>query len=110
MFFVFLFFLLLFFFIFFFFNDTATTEIYTLSLHDALSDLMPCRVEHPLLMRLKQEGRVTLYGIDYKDKPEEARRLLAQLGDPYRHIGVDRDGRTAIDFGVYGVPETYVID
>ena len=63
----------------------------------------PCRVEHPLLMRLKQEGRVALYGIDYKDKPEEARRLLAQLGDPYRHIGVDRDGRTAIDFGVYGV-------
>jgi cytochrome c biogenesis protein CcmG/thiol:disulfide interchange protein DsbE len=70
----------------------------------------PCRLEHPLLMRLKQEGRVALYGIDYKDKREEARRLLAQLGDPYRRIGFDRDGRTAIDFGVYGVPETYVID
>jgi cytochrome c biogenesis protein CcmG/thiol:disulfide interchange protein DsbE len=70
----------------------------------------PCRVEHPLLMRLKQEGRVALYGIDYKDRPDEARRLLAQLGDPYGRIGVDRDGRTAIDFGVYGVPETYVID
>ena len=55
----------------------------------------PCRVEHPLLMRLKQEGRVALYGIDNKDKPEEAGRLLAQLGDPYRRIGVDRDGRTA---------------
>jgi cytochrome c biogenesis protein CcmG/thiol:disulfide interchange protein DsbE len=70
----------------------------------------PCRVEHPLLMRLKQEGRVALYGIDYKDRPAEASRLLAQLGDPYGRIGVDRDGRTAIDFGVYGVPETYVID
>jgi cytochrome c biogenesis protein CcmG/thiol:disulfide interchange protein DsbE len=70
----------------------------------------PCRVEHPLLMRLAAEGRVALYGIDYKDKPEDAARLLAQLGDPYRRIGVDRDGRTAIDFGVYGVPETYVID
>jgi cytochrome c biogenesis protein CcmG/thiol:disulfide interchange protein DsbE len=70
----------------------------------------PCRVEHPLLMRLKREGRIALYGIDYKDKPDEAGRLLAQLGDPYRRIGVDRDGRTAIDFGVYGVPETYVID
>ena len=70
----------------------------------------PCRVEHPLLMRLKQEGRVALYGIDYKDRPDEASRLLAQLGDPYGRIGVDRDGRTAIDFGVYGVPETYVID
>jgi cytochrome c biogenesis protein CcmG, thiol:disulfide interchange protein DsbE len=69
-----------------------------------------CRVEHPLLMRLAQDGKIALYGIDYKDKPDEARRLLAQLGDPYRRIGVDRDGRTAIDFGVYGVPETYVID
>src|SRR5215470_10646998 len=70
----------------------------------------PCRVEHPLLMRLAEEGRVTLYGIDYKDKPEDATRLLAQLGDPYGRIGVDGDGRTVIDFGVYGVPETYVVD
>jgi cytochrome c biogenesis protein CcmG/thiol:disulfide interchange protein DsbE len=70
----------------------------------------PCRMEHPLLMRLAGEGRIALYGIDYKDKPEDAARLLAQLGDPYQRIGVDRDGRTAIDFGVYGVPETYVLD
>ena len=71
---------------------------------------VPCRAEHPMLMRLADEDHVALYGIDYKDKPEEAKRLLAQLGDPYRRIGVDRDGRTAIDFGVYGVPETYVLD
>jgi cytochrome c biogenesis protein CcmG/thiol:disulfide interchange protein DsbE len=71
---------------------------------------VPCRVEHPLLMRLAEEGKVKLYGIAYKDKPEDAEKLLAQLGDPYRRIGVDRDGRVAIDFGVYGVPETYVID
>jgi cytochrome c biogenesis protein CcmG/thiol:disulfide interchange protein DsbE len=70
----------------------------------------PCRIEHPMLMRLAAEGRVALYGIDYKDKPEDAIRLLAQLGDPYRRIGVDRGGRTFIDFGAYGVPETYVID
>jgi cytochrome c biogenesis protein CcmG/thiol:disulfide interchange protein DsbE len=70
----------------------------------------PCRVEHPLLMRLAAEGSVALYGIDYKDRPETANRLLAELGDPYRRIGVDGAGRTAIDFGVYGVPETYVID
>lgn len=70
----------------------------------------PCREEHPLLMRLAAEGRVALYGIDYKDKPEDAMRLLGQFGDPYRRIGVDRAGRTFIDFGAYGVPETYVID
>jgi cytochrome c biogenesis protein CcmG/thiol:disulfide interchange protein DsbE len=71
---------------------------------------VPCREEHPLLMRLAEEGKIVLYGVDYKDKPDDASRLLGQLGDPYRRIGVDRDGRTAIDFGVYGVPETYVVD
>ena len=70
----------------------------------------PCRVEHPLLMRLAAEEHVALYGIDYKDRPEDARRILAQLGDPYRAIGLDPDGVTGINFGVYGVPETYVID
>jgi cytochrome c biogenesis protein CcmG/thiol:disulfide interchange protein DsbE len=70
----------------------------------------PCRIEHPMLMRLAEEGKVRLDGIAYKDKPEDSLRFLGQLGDPYRRIGVDRDGRVAIDFGVYGVPETYVID
>src|SRR5579859_6161796 len=71
---------------------------------------VPCRVEHPLLMRLATEEKLPLYGIAYKDKPENTQHLLAQTGDPYRQIGVDADGRTGIDFGVYGVPETYVID
>ncbi|MFV3075071.1 DsbE family thiol:disulfide interchange protein [Niveispirillum fermenti] len=70
----------------------------------------PCRVEHPLLMRLAKEKGVAIHGINYKDKPEAARTFLAQLGDPYVSVGADRDGRVAIDFGVYGVPETYVID
>jgi cytochrome c biogenesis protein CcmG/thiol:disulfide interchange protein DsbE len=70
----------------------------------------PCRVEHPILMRLAAQEHVALYGIDYKDRPEDARRILAQLGDPYRVIGLDPDGTTGINFGVYGVPETYVID
>ena len=70
----------------------------------------PCRVEHPMLMRLAAEEHVALYGIDYKDRPEDAKRILAQLGDPYRAIGLDPDGITGINFGVYGVPETYVID
>ncbi len=69
----------------------------------------PCRQEIPLFVRLAAEG-VPVYGIAYKDEPEATRRFLAQLGDPYRGIGADRDGRLAIEFGVYGVPETYVVD
>jgi cytochrome c biogenesis protein CcmG/thiol:disulfide interchange protein DsbE len=71
---------------------------------------LPCREEHPLLMRLAEQEHVPLYGIDYKDKPEAAQNLLKEFGDPYRAIGVDRDGRVGLDFGVYGVPETYVLD
>jgi cytochrome c biogenesis protein CcmG/thiol:disulfide interchange protein DsbE len=71
---------------------------------------VPCRVEHPLLMNVSRELGVPLYGIDYKDKPEDAGRFLSELGNPYGRIGADRDGRVGIDFGVYGVPETYVID
>ena len=71
---------------------------------------VPCRVEHPLLMRLSEHDHVPLYGIDYKDQPADATKLLAQLGDPYKGIGLDTDGRAGLDFGVYGVPETYVLD
>jgi cytochrome c biogenesis protein CcmG/thiol:disulfide interchange protein DsbE len=70
----------------------------------------PCRIEHPVLMRLAKQENLPLYGIAYKDKPEDSARFLSQLGDPYRTVGVDREGRTGLDFGVYGVPETYVID
>lgn len=70
----------------------------------------PCREEHPVLMALARRPEATLDGIAYKDKPEESRRFLDRLGNPYGHIGVDRNGMTAIDFGVYGVPETYVVD
>jgi cytochrome c biogenesis protein CcmG/thiol:disulfide interchange protein DsbE len=71
---------------------------------------VPCRIEHPLLMRLAEHDHVKLYGIDYKDQPADATKLLAQFGDPYRGIGLDTDGRVGLDFGVYGVPETYVLD
>jgi cytochrome c biogenesis protein CcmG/thiol:disulfide interchange protein DsbE len=71
---------------------------------------VPCRAEHATLEGLAASGRVPLYGIAYKDKPADARRFLTALGDPYQRIGVDADGRTAIDFGVYGVPETYIVD
>ncbi|MGF1447457.1 MAG: DsbE family thiol:disulfide interchange protein [Pikeienuella sp.] len=69
----------------------------------------PCRVEHPWIEGLAAEGH-TVFGINYKDEADNAQRFLAELGDPYERIGVDESGRTAIDFGVYGVPETYVID
>lgn len=70
----------------------------------------PCREEHTELMALSRLPGITLDGIAYKDKPEESRRFLDRLGNPFSHIGVDRNGMTAIDFGVYGVPETYVVD
>ena len=70
----------------------------------------PCREEHAQLMALARRPDVILEGVAYKDKPEDARRFLDGLGNPYRRIGVDRIGATAIDFGVYGVPETYVVD
>jgi len=71
---------------------------------------VPCRIEHPLLMRLAQQDHVPVHGIAYKDKPEDSLRLLATYGDPYTTTGIDRTGTTGLDFGVYGVPETYVLD
>ena len=69
----------------------------------------PCRVEHPHLETLADEG-VTILGINYKDNPANALSFLEELGDPYAAIGADATGRMALDWGVYGVPETYVID
>lgn len=69
----------------------------------------PCREEHPVLMALSQERRFELVGLNYKDGPENARRFLGDLGNPFQAIGADARGRTAIDWGVYGVPETFLI-
>ena len=71
---------------------------------------IPCRAEHELITKLAEEYGVPVYGINYKDKPADARLWLAELGNPYRSIGADREGRVAIDFGVSGVPESYLID
>ena len=68
-----------------------------------------CREEHSLFMRLRAEGVVPLHGLNYRDQPEDAARWLDTLGDPYARTGADRNGRVAIDWGVYGVPETFVI-
>ena len=69
----------------------------------------PCRAEHPNLERLKDEG-ITIYGVNYKDKPAAAMRFLNELGNPFAAIGADDSGRMGIDWGLYGVPETFVID
>ncbi len=69
-----------------------------------------CRYEHPLLMRISKDPRFKLVGIDWKDGPDEAKQYLAQYGDPYAQIGADVSGRTAIDLGVSGAPETFAID
>lgn len=69
-----------------------------------------CRVEHPLLMALEQQGVVPIHGLNYKDRPQDAEKWLGELGDPYTRTGADVNGRVAIDWGVYGVPETFVID
>ena len=69
-----------------------------------------CRQEHPLLMRLYQEGTVNIHGLNYKDAPNDAAAWLDALGDPYIRTGADQDGQVGIEWGVYGVPETFVID
>ncbi|RBO54302.1 DsbE family thiol:disulfide interchange protein [Rhodovulum sp. BSW8] len=69
----------------------------------------PCREEHPDLKALAEAG-VPIYGINYKDDPAKAQRFLDELGDPFAAIGADASGRTAIEWGVYGVPETFVLD
>ncbi|SFG99615.1 DsbE family thiol:disulfide interchange protein [Methylobacterium gossipiicola] len=69
----------------------------------------PCQIEHPQLMRLAREPGVTLVGVAYKDAPENARRFLTRNGVPFRAVGLDSTGRTAIDFGVYGVPESFIV-
>jgi cytochrome c biogenesis protein CcmG/thiol:disulfide interchange protein DsbE len=70
----------------------------------------PCRLEHPQLLELAGDDRIRLVGINYKDVTANAVRFLDELGNPYAAIGVDDRGRAAIDWGVYGVPETFIVD
>ena len=69
----------------------------------------PCRAEAPLLMRLAADTRIRVVGINQKDATEDARRFLARYGNPFAAIGVDRNGRASIEWGVYGVPETFLV-
>jgi cytochrome c biogenesis protein CcmG, thiol:disulfide interchange protein DsbE len=70
---------------------------------------VPCHDEAPLLLQLAQDSRLHLIGINYKDDPDNARRFLGRYGDPFVAAGADQDGRAAIEWGVYGVPETFVV-
>ena len=71
---------------------------------------IPCRDEHPFLTELKASTGVPIFGINQKDAPENARAFLAELGNPYDAVGADDNGRVSIDWGVYGVPETFITD
>ncbi len=71
---------------------------------------VPCRQEHPLLMRLSKDSRLKIVGINYKDDPKDANAFLHSEGNPYAAVGTDRSGRQSIEWGVYGVPETFVLD
>ena len=70
---------------------------------------VPCRAEHPVLMKLAENKELNIVGINYKDRAENARRFLGVLGNPYTRIGVDPRGRTAIEWGFYGIPETLLV-
>lgn len=70
----------------------------------------PCVAEHPFLVELSQTSGVRLFGVNYKDEPEKARRFLGRYGNPFTAMGVDPKGRGAIEWGVYGMPETFVVD
>ncbi len=69
----------------------------------------PCRAEHPLLMELSRNG-FKIYGINYKDQENNAKKFLEALGNPYMKLGVDKNGKLAINWGLYGVPETFIVD
>ncbi len=71
---------------------------------------VPCRAEHPFLMELAKRPDIQVLGLNYKDKPANARRFLGTHGNPYERVGVDPNGRVSVDWGVYGVPETFIVD
>ena len=70
---------------------------------------VPCHDEAPLLMQLAEDKRIRMLGINYKDQPDNARRFVGRYGNPFAAVGADQNGRVSIDWGVYGVPETFVV-
>jgi cytochrome c biogenesis protein CcmG, thiol:disulfide interchange protein DsbE len=96
------------------FDNTGQVSSESLKGHWSLVNVwgtwcVECRAEHEVLLQIKQEARVPIIGIDWKDQNEDALTWLEQLGNPYERVGTDRDGRVAIDWGVYGAPESFLI-
>ncbi|MGV1786258.1 MULTISPECIES: DsbE family thiol:disulfide interchange protein [Agrobacterium] len=89
-------------------NDAAVKGKLTL-VNVFASWCIPCRQEHPILQELAKDKRIAVVGINYKDKPDNALRFLGELGNPFAAIGVDPNGKAAIDWGVYGIPESYLV-
>ena len=89
-------------------SDTMSGQIWVLNVW--ASWCRPCVDEHPLITRLARESGVPVLGLNYKDDPDAASKWLARFGNPFSHVVADRNGRVGIDWGVYGVPETFVID
>jgi cytochrome c biogenesis protein CcmG/thiol:disulfide interchange protein DsbE len=90
--------------------DTADLKGQAQIVNVFASYCIPCRAEAPLLMALAKDHHVTIRGIAFQDKPENTLAYLSRLGDPYKSIGVDSDGKVGIDLGAYGMPETYIVD
>jgi cytochrome c biogenesis protein CcmG/thiol:disulfide interchange protein DsbE len=89
--------------------DTADFRGHVTVLNVWASWCVPCHDEAPLLVRLAEDKRIRLVGFNYKDQPDNARRFLGRYGNPFAAAGADPTGRAAIDWGVYGVPETFVV-
>ena len=89
-------------------NAAFKGQVYVLNVW--ASWCLPCRQEHQALLAISQQHVVPIIGLDYMDEREKAKQWLEQLGNPYSAVAYDTDGRTAIDWGVYGAPETYLVD
>ena len=89
-------------------NATLKGQVYVLNVW--ASWCLPCRQEHAQLLEISRQKIVPIIGLDYMDQREKAKQLLEQLGNPYTAVPFDKDGRTAIDWGVYGAPETYLVN
>lgn len=89
-------------------NEALKGQVYVLNVWGTWCG--ECRVEHPALLKIAQSHAVPILGLDYMDTREHAREWLSELGNPYAAVAFDTDGRTAIDWGVYGAPETFLVD